>query len=336
MKIRQLIILLFVCCCVEVNAQDIHFSQFYDAPINLNPALTGQFDGSYRFVGNYRRQWASIANPFVNSGVSVDAKNPLQFSGVGAGLSIYNDKAGTGELGTLQILGSFSYVLPLNSDSSTHISFGLQAGYNRRQVNFSKFSFDNQYVNGSYQPTAPTGEQFDFSSINYFDAHTGVQLTHAFNQVHSSKLGIAFHNLLKPNISFSNQDEDRLARRFTLHAQHEWKITEEWHALPRLLFMNQGPHREFTVGADARYVLDNRWFSYRAVYFGLYSRIVDAAILRVAVDYDTWHVGVSYDINYSKLDRASNARGGFEFSVIYLIHKVLPKRKSFKSCPDFI
>lgn len=334
---RQLwTIAFFIALSVGTVAQDIHFSQFYDAPINLNPALTGQFDGSYRLVGNYRRQWASIANPFINSGVSVDAHQPLDLNGVGAGLSIYNDRAGTGELGTLQILGSFSYVLPLNADSSSRIVFGAQAGYNRRQIDFNQFSFDNQYVNGSYQPNIASGEVFDRSSVNYFDAHTGVMVYHQFNATHKTRAGLAFHNLFRPNVAFSEDQPDQLARRLSLHATHEWKVTDEWQALPRFLFMTQGPHRELTFGGDARYVLDNRWFHYRAVYFGVYSRLVDAAILRFAVDYDAWHVGVSYDINYSSLDRASNARGGFEFSVIYLIHRLLPKRKTFKSCPDFI
>ena len=45
---------------IGLNAQDIHFSQFYMSPLNLNPALTGVMNCNTRFVGNYRNQWASV------------------------------------------------------------------------------------------------------------------------------------------------------------------------------------------------------------------------------------------------------------------------------------
>ena len=53
--------------------QDIHFSQFYAAPHTLNPALTGSFDGDWRFAGNYRNQWKSVTEPFKTLALSADA-----------------------------------------------------------------------------------------------------------------------------------------------------------------------------------------------------------------------------------------------------------------------
>ncbi|HNM24595.1 MAG TPA: type IX secretion system membrane protein PorP/SprF, partial [Saprospiraceae bacterium] len=45
---------------VAVQAQDIHFSQFYMSPLNLNPAMTGVMNCNHRIVANYRNQWSSI------------------------------------------------------------------------------------------------------------------------------------------------------------------------------------------------------------------------------------------------------------------------------------
>ncbi len=45
---------------VNLNSQDIHFSQFYMSPLNLNPAMTGVMNGNIRLTGNYRNQWASV------------------------------------------------------------------------------------------------------------------------------------------------------------------------------------------------------------------------------------------------------------------------------------
>lgn len=47
-----------------VHAQDIHFSQYYSAPLTINPALTGGFAGDYRAGVNYRSQWVSVTVPY--------------------------------------------------------------------------------------------------------------------------------------------------------------------------------------------------------------------------------------------------------------------------------
>ena len=42
---------------MKLNAQDIHFSQYYASPLTLNPALTGKFNGLWRVTGIYRDQF---------------------------------------------------------------------------------------------------------------------------------------------------------------------------------------------------------------------------------------------------------------------------------------
>ena len=46
-----------------------------------------------------------------------------------------------------------------------------------------------------------------------------------------------------------------------------------------------------------------------------------------------WTMGISYDINTSQLTPASNARGAFEVSFIYIIPE--KGRQSKVSCPKF-
>ena len=53
-------------------AQDIHFSQFNNSPLNLNPAQTGLFNGDWRFVGNLRNQWSSVPVPYRTFSLSTD------------------------------------------------------------------------------------------------------------------------------------------------------------------------------------------------------------------------------------------------------------------------
>ena len=69
--------LLVICCCILfaqiVQAQDIHFSQFYAAPMLTNPANTGNFTGSVRLGLNYRDQWGSVTVPYKTFSAYADA-----------------------------------------------------------------------------------------------------------------------------------------------------------------------------------------------------------------------------------------------------------------------
>ena len=49
---------------LTLQAQDVHFSQFYAAPLLVNPAQTGNFSGTARVGANYRDQWGSITVPY--------------------------------------------------------------------------------------------------------------------------------------------------------------------------------------------------------------------------------------------------------------------------------
>ncbi|MEX2566596.1 MAG: type IX secretion system membrane protein PorP/SprF, partial [Cyclobacteriaceae bacterium] len=55
--LRPIFILLF-CFFLgsSVFGQDFHYTQFYAAPLNLNPAFTGAME-TMRIGANYRKQW---------------------------------------------------------------------------------------------------------------------------------------------------------------------------------------------------------------------------------------------------------------------------------------
>ena len=62
----------------------------------------------------------------------------------------------------------------------------------------------------------------------------------------------------------------------------------------------------------------------------------DACMLTLGYDHQDLFVGLSYDINLSKLLPASNARGGFEIALRYIINRFKPKRADHRVCPDYI
>jgi hypothetical protein len=73
-----------------------------------------------------------------------------------------------------------------------------------------------------------------------------------------------------------------------------------------------------------------------AVSLGGFYRIKDAFIIAANMDYRNFNVGLSYDINTSKLREATNRRGGFEISIIYIFKKLVPFVAKKRVCPVYM
>jgi len=103
---------LFLFPALMANGQDIHFSQFYASPLNLNPALTGDFNGNIRLAANHRNQWASVTVPYLSSSFSFDVRNwsdQLNGDAIGLGLLAMHDQSGDGNFTNVKLQGSIAY-----------------------------------------------------------------------------------------------------------------------------------------------------------------------------------------------------------------------------------
>src|SRR6478752_1836061 len=96
------------------NAQDLHFSQFFNSPLTTNPANTGFIpDADYRIGANYRNQYSSImAVPYKTISVFGDAqvfRDKLENGWLGLGGVILRDVAGSGSLTSTKAYASIAY-----------------------------------------------------------------------------------------------------------------------------------------------------------------------------------------------------------------------------------
>lgn len=315
----------------SLQAQDIHFSQFYNSPLNLNPSLIGAFKGDFRFVANQRTQWSSVTTPYSTFGLSADA-NSVFNTPLGVGLSVYNDKAGDSDFSTLQVGLGGTYTIRL-SDSTQSISFGVQPVFTQRSINYNNLKFDNQYNGNFYDANIGNGETFSNSGGTYFNLHGGVTWNYEIAQRKEVGAGFAMHNIVKPQQTFFNADIP-LHQRITLHANALFAVSDKVDVLPNILFQKQHNYKEIIFGGQGKYHLNNG--NYKAIYGGIWYRNSDATYFNVGLDYADFHFGISYDLNLSSLSVASNNRGGFEFSVIYIISRYKPEIKRYKACPDYI
>ena len=315
-----------------LQGQDIHFSQFYNSPLNLSPGLTGNFVGDIRVVGNQRSQWSSVTTPYSTFGLAIDA-NTIYNKQIDVGLGFYNDKAGDSEYSTLQIAPSVGYTYFIG-DSTHSITVGIQPTFTQKNINYDQLKFDNQYNGVSYDESLSNGETFSNDGRSYLNVHSGLSWNYNIGQRKSVTAGVALHNIFNPKQSFFNNNAIELHRRFTFHANGLFKISDRIDGLPGLSIMTQDRFKEIIFGGSGKYHLNNG--NYKAAYLGFWYRNSDATYITAELDYGSFHFGVSYDINLSSLKVASKNRGGFEFAVIYIFEKYRPTIKRYKACPNYI
>ena len=334
MKFNRLLFLLLILNSTISVGQDIHWSQFNDNPIYQNPAHVGHFNGDYRFIANYRDQWRSVTVPFSTFSMTADSRF-YKRPNIGYGILFSHDQAGDGKFRTIEFQGNLSYLLKISSDSIHTLRFGMNAGMNHRQINWDALYFDNQFNGIQFDPTLPTNEVYQ--SDRKTNLNVGVGAMYEWNRNKREKItaGIGFYNLNRPNQGFYGVDIQRDIR-MNVFAKGIYKIDVDWDLVPSMQFSVQGKYREMLIGSSVKYTLVNKLKDYKAVYAGLWYRNRDAAYFSAGMDYNNWFVGLSYDVNFSKLVPASNLRGGFEIAARYILNHFRPSKKIHRVCPDYI
>ncbi|MBL0327966.1 MAG: PorP/SprF family type IX secretion system membrane protein [Bacteroidetes bacterium] len=338
MKKYKIILFLFVLSTGFLSAQDIHYSQFNASPQNLNPAQTGLFDGDWRFVGNFRSQWSVIPVPYRTFSFAADTrlKTKLEKDVPAAGLIVNTDKSGDSKFTTTQILVSGAYIKKLNKDSTHFVSLGIQPGITTKSFNLSALTFDNQYDGDAYNASLSSGENFPKTRMTYFDLGGGIAYLWRKNHRTLVNVGVSVLHLNRPKQSFFNNDDIRLDMKTCVSGIAEFPVAAQLDVLPSIMYQRQGKFQETVVGLFGKYHLKPINGMTTAVSLGGFYRMKDAFILVANMDYKNFNVGVSYDINTSKLIEATNRRGGFEISVIYIFKKVTPFIAKKRVCPIYM
>ena len=326
--------LLLACTPVLLAAQDIHFTQFFNAPLSNSPANIGQFDGDYRLNGIYRQQWRSVTTPYRTFGFGGDASNFLQVQGLGAGAWLYNDRAGDSRLNTFHFdLGS-SWTERFGNAQQHALTGGVQLGITTISIDYSDLQFDAQYNGYYFDPSLDRSEQFPTSSSTHADVHAGIQYQFRKSRREQFSAGFAFFNLTRPSIGFQGGPGVPLNTRTVFTTTGQFPVSEKVDVLPMIQYMTQAKFREFNIGGIVRYILLDQYGLNRAVQFGAFHRAADAGNLYAGLEHDDWTFGISYDLNFSDLVPASNNRGAWEISAIYIIRKRPAVPVRFKACPD--
>lgn len=329
-------LLIWLLICSPIFGQDIHFSQFNQSPVLLNPALVGDFDGDWRFTGNQRSQWRAVSRPFNTIALSAENNEGLLLPGLMFGVNLFHDAAGDGNYRTTEFNVGTAYRHFFDRDSTHSFTPGVQIGFVHRSINFNKLSFDNQYNGFYFDPEIPVNESFDQAKRTGLNVNIGGVYTYQTESRKKITVGISWFNLPQEKQSFYSNDLIKRDKRVAIHGASTYKINYQWDIQPGFLMQFQGKYKELIVGGNARYIYKDKRGEFIAPYAGLWFRNKDAVYLTAGAYYNQWIVGVSYDVNVSQLTPASNIRGGLEFSVQYILHLFKPKDIQHRICPDYL
>lgn len=327
----------FVALRMVSMAQDPNFSQFFASPLTLNPALTGKFDGEYRFAANYRNQWPSISNAYITATASLDmsimkARIP-ETDQFGIGVMAYSDKAGDGALNNTYYSLSVAYHKGLDENGFHQIGAGFQGTYMNKRLNTSKLLFEDQLTPFGF--TGVSNESFSSSQVNldYFDLNAGFIYNGSTDGYNNFYLGASMYHITRPKESFQEGD-------FVLNArttiQGGAKIpVGSYNALHIAAnYSTQAQADNTMLGGTFSLNINNDEEVPTNFYLGAWYRFKDALIPYIGLEFREWHFGASYDVNTSSLKAASNSRGGIEISLIYIKKPTDPNTKKL-NCPKF-
>jgi len=298
------------------SQNNLHYSQFYNAPMFLNPALTGQIgEDLFRLNAHARNQWSGLSGAdgkFLYETRSGGVDLSLFKKRFGVGVYILQDVAGGGIFSTIQGNLAFSYSFIMGDNT---LSFGAQGLYNTTQLNPSVPRWGN--ISGPFLE----------SSTSYMDCNFGANFKWDLYFL-TANLGLAANNLLEAPQRFTKTGAQGLQvpRSYKAYALLDFDMTERMKLLPGFYGSFQAVSTNLVMGSNFSYKILKGGTYGNSLILGLWLRTNDGNLesviptfgmkmnkLQVMMSYDA-HVSISKGGNSKYLDGITNS---LEISIIF-------------------
>ena len=311
-QVKVLVVMLAILMFSEVKAQDPVFSQFYAAPLQINPAFTGN-TYTPNIALNARNQWSGWpGTAYATYAASVDQFiEPLN---IGLGLMVSTDNAGNGLFLINNLTGFFSYKVELGND--WNVKLGVEAGAWQSRINSDLLVFGDQLdIIGGNDGKNPSQEGLILDeNLTVLDISTGLIV---YNPVFYA--GVSLKHINTPrDVFFASSQEfvTGLPVRYSVHAgaQIVLKVGNKSRLntfiSPNVLFERQVNLNQINVGAYGGIgsVFAGAWFRHTF-------QNADAAILLVGFRQKAFKIGYSYDFTVSNSLTNQNSAGSHEISI---------------------
>lgn len=312
----------------SLYAQDIHFTQTQYFPLVLNPAMVG---ANYALSGNliYRNQWKAVASPYNTFGLSVDGRIKKSPKGhfFAAGIKFFNDNSGDLSLRTNDVTLNGAYHLRVQQGQ--HLGIGIYAGIIQKSINMNNGKWGTQYDGWQYNPAIPSGEVSNGNSFVVPDAGLGFTYSYDKNEGMYNRggsnlkfnIGFSAFHVNMPSYTFLKDSKDKMPIRYVIFGNGDIGIGKSSFAVsPLVVYQIQGPSQELLSGLYGKYFFaKQQGSSGGSVAIGSIYRNKDAVTTNIVLEYDSYTIGFSYDINISQLKTVSRGKGAMEIFIRYIL-----------------
>jgi type IX secretion system PorP/SprF family membrane protein len=261
----------------------------------------------------------------------------------GVGLMTMTDRTASGILTSNYVALSTSYQKALDENGWNQIGLGFQGSYASKRLDGNKLNFEDQLdQQGGW--SLPSAEAVSGHQVNlsYFDLNVGVLYNGSSDGNNNYYMGVSAYHIIQPTESFTGQSVYTLHPRFTIHGGYSFPLTQSnnnnfIHLSG--LYSRQANAVDAMLGGAWSYNLnaDQEGSTPVNLYLGVWGRfsnLTDAVIPYLGLDFGSFTLGMTYDVNVSSLKTASESQGGFEISLIYIKKPADGGRKTIP-CPKF-
>jgi type IX secretion system PorP/SprF family membrane protein len=317
----------------NLNAQDVQFSQFYAAPLYLNPAFAGSAHQT-RGIFHSRWQWPGLGARYFTSLLSIDSYFHSAKSGVGF-MGYFDDQSGI--IKSMRLSGQYSYEITLAPE--VFIRPALEFAYYRRSLNYSDLIFSDQVT----QYGINTGADISNAIVHMADLSTGALLYSK-----NFWFGATGNHLNRPDESFTRQNA-RLPVKYTFVSGYKIFISGEksningvkqrqTFLIPTVHYKFQGKSDQFDAGIYCLHDIFLAGLWYRGIPFKYYWKELhnnESVVFQGGVKISRISVSYSYDWVVSRLSRAM-PNGAHEINITY-VYDNKPRNRPMKRlpCPSF-
>ncbi len=334
-SIKGIIICLLAFSSIYIHAQDIHLSQYQFDRLQVNPALTGIFNGTKQVALVHKQQYFSVPVDFLTFSGSYDAnfrKCHDESGFFSAGVLFNYDQSGDSKLSLASLTLNGSYTLPVTR--KFFLSGGAYLGLGQRAFSETDLQWDNQWNGSVFDPSLPSGETFSRTSFVFLDVGAGINARLQGEDRTKLDIGVGAFHLNQPGYGFYKESDISLPIRLSLYGMGVLKLASIIDLYANGLYQDQGPYSETVLGGGVIIHLSNRKSREVELHLGAAVRLDDAIIPMIALGYDGWKGGFSYDMNTSAFKAATNQKAGPEFFLTYTYKKLCPLKQT-KVCTIF-
>ncbi len=326
---RSVLLYIISLITLTVEAQDPHFTQFSAAPFSVNPAYTGVFNGTARFMSNYRQQWANLVDPFTTTVVAGDVKvgridAEMDQHPFNVGIQFMQDKSMAGAFKSNYGGLTASYHVNLDAAENQSIGAGLSINYGNRRIDFSDISFDRQFTSGGYNLSLPSGEAAMQNMKPFYSVGAGL-LFRSSNPISGTffDAGFSGYHFNKPIQTVMDDPNQVLPIRWSGQVTFQQYISDVNLLNIRALYQQQ---------AEVSYLLAG--FSYGRLFgddeekmigAGLWYRSGESFAPYAFIESNGLQIGFSYDITYNNLKKVLSPASSFELSLQWRVGDILGK-----------